>query len=176
MHIKGFKHTGRGPTYGAHKAPTGKAVGKPMCFAEGGMVPRMKTMTDEAMMQTNATEQRDKPLTDLDRVSGGKSPLRPGFKKGGPIKGKMPTRLMKAEGGKVGNVSAAMKAVQALVNRGIPAEKAAAVAAAQHGVDRGAISAEMAKKGLTPNPQMLARGGAPRRGYGSFNRTPRVQS
>lgn len=79
----------------------------------------------------------------------------------------------KAEGGRVGNVSAALKAVQSMVNRGIPAEKAAAVAASQHGVDRAAISSEMAKKGVTPNPALLSKGGSARRSYGSFNRTPR---
>lgn len=175
MHVKGFKHTGRGPIYGAHTAPTGKAIGKPVCFAEGGAV-------DGALVK------RSKPITDEDRAGGGRTPLRSGFKKGGAAKKGNPfakkagalsalkSMTHKAEGGRVGNVAAALKAVQSMVNRGIPAEKAAALAASQHRIDRSAITSEMAKKGVTPDPALLAKGGPARRSYGAFNRTPRIQS
>lgn len=78
--MKGFKPTGNGPKLGhsfssqhGFSGSTGmvKNIGpytrKTPCFAEGG----------------SALTKRDKPATELDVESGGKTPLRPGFKKGG---------------------------------------------------------------------------------------------
>jgi hypothetical protein len=57
-------------------------VGGALGFAKGGHV-KKPSMTTSAMKGGNATVQRDKPTTVEDRVAGGKTPLRSGYKKGG---------------------------------------------------------------------------------------------
>lgn len=135
--MKGFKKTGRGPTYGNFKFPRSTVEVRPhnrslpaKKFADGGAV-------------NGALTKRNNPVTELDAESGGKTPVRPGF----------------ADGGKVGNLGAALRAVRRMVDSGLDPTAAARKAAAMHGVDESQLTRDAAKKGLTPDPAMLARGG-----------------
>ena len=124
--MNGFKPTGYGPSAGFKFPPkfgftgsTGsvtqvspytrrlaKPFVQPKAFADGGFVrednPRMRESSpgDEG----SALVRRAKSYCALDQESGGKTPLRPGYKKGGMAKkGKKPSPMMmkKADGGMV---------------------------------------------------------------------------
>ena len=143
--MKGFKKTGKGPHYGEFKFPRTSVEVRTHSrnlpakkFAEGGLA------------TNGALTKRSQPVTDLDRESGGKSPLRPGF----------------AEGGKTGNLSAALRAVRRMVDSGLDATVAARKAAAAHGVDESALQSSSTKKGMKSDPQMLAIGGPVRQAFG----------
>ena len=106
--MKGFKPTGFGPSAGfkfpARMGFTGSTVNvtqvspytrraakphiAPQHFADGGFVrqdtPRMKV--DVIGDQGSSMVRRAKPYCDADQESGGKSPLRPGYKHGGKLK------------------------------------------------------------------------------------------
>lgn len=93
--MKGFKPTGYGPTAGfkfpASMGFTGSTGAytnvqpyvrrTPRAFKDGGYV--SETVGD----QGHALVQRSRPYTNEDQQSGGKSPLRRGFKKGGKVPG-----------------------------------------------------------------------------------------
>jgi hypothetical protein len=99
--MNGFKPTGYGPSAGfkfpasyGFTGSTGAYTNvqphvrhKPRAFKDGGYV--NKIVGDPG----HATVQRDRPYTNEDQQSGGKTPLRRGFKKGG--------KLHKADGGAV---------------------------------------------------------------------------
>lgn len=106
MKIKGFKNTGNGPKLGhsfSTKSGFSGSTGKTQnvrgytrampkaCYAEGGAVSRR---ADSALID------RSIPVTQFDKESGGKTPLRPGFKGGGFIQKaiKHPGALHKALG------------------------------------------------------------------------------
>lgn len=95
--MKGFKPVGRGPSMGfkfpasmGFTGSTGSVTNvsphvRRKAFANGGFVrqdnPRMKSAV--VGDSGSALVRRSKPTTQLDQESGGRSPLRPGFKKGG---------------------------------------------------------------------------------------------
>jgi hypothetical protein len=146
--MKGFKPTGYGPSsgfkYPARMGFTGstgnitqvspytrrlaKSYVQPQKFAEGGFVrqdsPRMKS--DVIGDQGSALTKRAKPYNALDQESGGKSPLRPGYKKGGMAKKRgalmqmagmnMPMKktMKKADGGKIVRGSSAKSFMESL--------------------------------------------------------------
>jgi len=105
--MKGFKPTGYGPSAGfkfparmGFTGSTGSVTNvspyiRRKAFADGGFVrqdnPRMKS--EEVGDQGSALIRRAKSYNNLDQESGGKTPLRPGFRKGG--------RMKKADGGPV---------------------------------------------------------------------------
>lgn len=128
--MKGFKATGYGPSAGfkfsskhGFTGSTGNVIGvapyvRRKAFADGGFVrqdtPRMKA--DMIGDQGSALVRRARSSTDLDAVSGGKTPIRPGYRNGGMAKrggglmqaaGMMPMRkgkkmpMKKASGGNV---------------------------------------------------------------------------
>ncbi len=99
MNIKGFRPTGFGTKSGfdfsAKRGFTGStgsvtsvaSYTRRKGYATGGFVkegyqPKVEQVGDSG----HATVQRSKPTTNLDQESGGKTPLRPGFKKGGKAK------------------------------------------------------------------------------------------
>lgn len=136
--MKGFKKTGKGPHYGEFQFPRTSVEVRTHSrnlptkkFAEGGLA------------TNGALTKRSKPVTDLDRAAGGKSALRPGY----------------AQGGKTGNLSAALRAVKRMVDSGLDATIAARKAAAAHGVEESALQSSSTKKGMKSDPAMLARGG-----------------
>jgi hypothetical protein len=107
--MKGFRPTGYGPSAG-FKFPTKMGFTgstgaytnvspyvRRKGFANGGFVrqdnPRMKV--DSIGDQGSALVRRARSSNALDQESGGKSPLRPGYKKGG--------RMKKADGGSISN-------------------------------------------------------------------------
>lgn len=111
--MKGFRPTGYGPTAGfkfpASQGFTGSTGAytnvqpyvRRKAFADGGFVrqdtPRMKV--DSVGDQGSGMVRRAKSYCNVDQESGGKSPLRPGYKKGGMAKkpkGKNPNPMMKA--------------------------------------------------------------------------------
>jgi hypothetical protein len=111
--MKGFKPTGYGPSAGfkfpssfGFTGSTGAYTNvqpyvRRKAFADGGFVrqdnPRMKE--DSIGDQGNSMARRAKSYCNVDQESGGKSPLRPGYKKGGMAKkpkGKKPNPMMKA--------------------------------------------------------------------------------
>ena len=104
--MKGFRNTKTGTIYGDFNLSRGSGeiggLGQPLIqrFAEGGLVGRAK------------------PSSELDRVSGGKTPLRPGYSCGGKAKKKY------AEGGKVKGLSKLMKARKELRKSMTASEKA----------------------------------------------------
>lgn len=91
--MKGFKHTGKGPKYGSFsfssKAGFTGSTGKQQevrgyvrsipkkKFSHGGPVTTPMASGDSSVIK------RTKPVTSFDAEHGGKSPLRPGFNKGG---------------------------------------------------------------------------------------------
>lgn len=94
--MKGFKPTGYGPTKGftfsskhGFTGSTGSVTNvagytRRKGYASGGIVkegyqPKVESVGDSG----HATVRRNKPSTDLDQETGGKTPLRPGFKSGG---------------------------------------------------------------------------------------------
>lgn len=96
MSIKGFRPTGYGPKSGfsfsssqGFTGSTGQVTNvsgyaRRKGYAKGGFVkegyqPKVERVGDSG----HATVHRNKPTTSLDQESGGRSPLRPGFKKGG---------------------------------------------------------------------------------------------
>jgi hypothetical protein len=121
--MNGFKPTGYGPSAGfkfpASMGFTGstgsvtqvspytrrlaKPIIQPKAFADGGFVrqdnPRMKESSPGD--SGSALVRRARSYCALDQESGGKTPLRPGYKKGGMAKkGKKPIPMMKkADGG-----------------------------------------------------------------------------
>lgn len=161
--MKGFKPTGNGPKSGhsfGSKAGFSGSTGrrqevrtysrhtpKRHKFAEGGVV--------KVADPSSSVVRRDKPVTDFDAEHGGKSPLRPGYAKGGMAKKKS----CYAEGGRVGTVGAAIKTVKQLMSGGMSAPEAAKKAAAKHNTSPTKVTKELPKKGLTGDPQMLAQGG-----------------
>lgn len=161
--MKGFKPTGNGPKNGhsfsskaGFSGSTGRqqeirsysrSVPKRHKFAEGGVV--------KVADPSSSVVRRDRPVTAFDAEHGGKSPLAPGYRKGGMAKKKD----CYAEGGRVGNVGAAIKMVKTLMSSGESAQSAAKKAAAKHGVSAEKVSAQLPKKGMAGDPQMLARGG-----------------
>lgn len=86
--MKGFTHTGRGPKAGHDFSKAGAPKGQ-KCFAEGGEVSNA-TPGNSAVLRKESSNQ-------LDVENGGKTPLRPGFNRGGNL-GKY---LHKARGGKI---------------------------------------------------------------------------
>lgn len=108
--MKGFKPTGYGPTSGfkfpASMGFTGSTGAytnvqpyvrrAPRAFKDGGYVSQMVGDQGHALVQ------RSRPYTNEDQESGGKSPLRRGFKKGGMVPGppsmKKNPNPMKAKG------------------------------------------------------------------------------
>lgn len=54
-------------------------------YADGGVVRQDAMKTSTIGDQGNATTQRDRPTSVQDQESGGKSPLRPGYKTGGGV-------------------------------------------------------------------------------------------
>lgn len=109
--MKGFKPTGYGPSAGfkfpARMGFTGSTGAytnvspytRRKAFADGGVVrqdnPRMKS--EVIGDQGSALIRRAKPYNNLDQESGGKSPLRPGYRRGGRAK----KRMRKAGGGRM---------------------------------------------------------------------------
>jgi hypothetical protein len=108
--MKGFKPTGYGPSPGfkfpAKMGFTGSTGAytnvqpyvRRKAFADGGFVrqdmPRMKV--DSIGDQGSGMVRRAKSYCNVDQESGGKSPLRPGYKKGGMAKkAKSPNPMMK---------------------------------------------------------------------------------
>ena len=78
----------RGKTRREQEAALGlKKGGRPMKKAKGGPV------VTKGKEPGHALQQRDEPSNDMDQESGGRSPLRPGFKKGG--------KPYKAKGGRI---------------------------------------------------------------------------
>lgn len=118
--MKGFKPTGYGPSAGfkfpasyGFTGSTGAYTNvqpyvrmKPRAFKDGGYV--SKTVGDAG----HALVQRDRPTTNEDQQSGGKSPLRRGFKKGG--------RMKKANGGAVSMPGALSNADREYLRRATP--------------------------------------------------------
>jgi len=167
--MKGFKHTGRGPKMGHSFSPKagfthsgtnkqnvkGYTRGIPKVatktkFATGGMV------TAPMASGGSALTRRTKPVTGFDQEGGGKSPLRPGFNKGG--------KACYAEGGKVETVGAAIRMVKQLMSQGNSASDAAAKAARRYGVRADQLKAATPAGptgggGIPAEKQMLARGG-----------------
>lgn len=107
--MKGFKPTGRGMSsgfkYPSQMGFTGSTGGVMNVsgytrrkFADGGFVrqdtPRMET---GSLDEGSALIRRARSSTNLDEVSGGKTPIRPGYKKGGKIM--MKKKMKKADGG-----------------------------------------------------------------------------
>jgi hypothetical protein len=108
--MKGFKPTGYGPSSGfkfparmGFTGSTGSVTSvapytRRKAFADGGFVrqdnPRMKS--ESVGDSGSALQRRSRPTTQLDAESGGRSPLRPGFKRGGKLK-----KMRKADGGYV---------------------------------------------------------------------------
>lgn len=82
--MKGFKNTTRtrsGHTFSSGPREVGPYLRRsPMRKAVGGVVD-----TGSGNPVGNALTQRTPPISALDAVSGGKTPLRPGFKSGGSI-------------------------------------------------------------------------------------------
>jgi hypothetical protein len=137
--------------------PVGKKTIKH--FADGGFVAKMQTSKMDA--DDSSVIKRTKPVTEFDSEHGGTSPLRPGFKKGGPIaKGKM-GKPCYADGGKVATVGTAIKMIKALMARGESVESATAKAANRYGLSK----TDVAPKAPPPggDPQLLANGGMPMR-------------
>lgn len=107
--MKGFKPTGFGPSAGfkfpASQGFTGSTGAytnvqpyvRRKAFANGGFVredtPRMKV--DSIGDQGSSMVGRAKSYCNVDQQSGGKSPLRPGYKKGGMAKAKNANPMMK---------------------------------------------------------------------------------
>lgn len=192
--MKGFKHTGRGPKSGHSFSPkagfTHSGTSKQnvkgytrnvpkRAFASGGMV------TAPQASSSSALTRRTKPVTGFDKEAGGKSPLRPGFKAGGMIKGipdfeqaHNPIKAHKhlpetegynkggkacyAEGGKVETLGAAIRMVKQLMNQGNSASDAATKAARRYGVSPSQLKTPTGPTGgggLPAEKQMLARGG-----------------
>lgn len=132
--MKGFKPTGYGPTAGfkypssmGFKGSTGAYTNvspyvRRKGYANGGFVrednPRMKEATIGD--QGSALIRRARSSNNLDQESGGKTPIRPGYKKGGKAK-----RMHKADGGGVKKRSnlkgfwASVADVPALMKEGI---------------------------------------------------------
>lgn len=98
--MKGFKPTGYGPRNGfdfpasfGFTGSTGTTTNvRPHVrrYASGGAVRAGKMKTEHPGTPGHATVQRTRPSTALDQAAGGRTPLRPGFKRGG-----------RADGGKV---------------------------------------------------------------------------
>lgn len=192
--MKGFKHTGRGPKMGhsfsskagfTHSGTSKQNVkgytrsAPKRKFATGGMVTAPMASGDSSVIK------RTKPVTGFDAEHGGKGPLRPGFKKGGmlkgfgedeaqnnPIKGFKPNpeppgfnkggKACYAEGGKVATTGAAIKMMKELMKRGNSAEDAASKAARRYGVSPAQVKAPSGPTGgggMPAEKQMLARGG-----------------
>jgi hypothetical protein len=165
--MKGFKKTGNGPRYGkfafSPKAGFSSSTGKRQevrsysrsvpakhKFAAGGMVTAPMASGDSAVIK------RTKPVTGFDAEAGGKSPLRPGFNKGG--------KACYAEGGKVATTGAAIKMMKQLMKQGNSHEQAAQKAAQRYGVAKSAVampSGPTGGGGMPAEKQMLARGGLP---------------
>lgn len=160
----GFKKTGKGPKYGSFSFPSGAGFthsgtskqnvkgytrsAPKRKFATGGMV------TAPMSSSSSALTRRDKPVTGFDKEAGGKSPLRPGFNKGG--------KACYAEGGKVATTGAAIKMMKELMKRGNSAEDAAAKAARRYGVSPSSVKSSPGPTGgggMPAEKQMLARGG-----------------
>lgn len=111
--MKGFKPTGYGPREGFHfpashgfTGSTGNVTNvspytrrlakphiKPQAFAEGGYVRQTGSLDEGSSMVRRA-----RSYNNADQESGGKTPLRPGYKKGGSTKKKV---MKKADGGHV---------------------------------------------------------------------------
>lgn len=101
--MKGFKPTGFGPSAGfkfpaklGFTGSTGAYTNvqpyvRRRAFADGGYVSKTVGDTGSALVR------RARPYTEEDRESGGKTPLRPGFKNGG----KHAKKMRKADGGAV---------------------------------------------------------------------------
>ena len=161
--MKGFKHTGRGPKMGhsfsrkagfTHSGTNKQNVrgytrDAPKCnFAAGGMVISPMASNDSSVIK------RKMPVTGFDAEHGGKSPLRPGFNKGG--------RACYAEGGKVETLGAAIRMIKQLMARGNSASDATAKAARRYNVKPSQLlvpSNPIGGGGLPAEKQMLARGG-----------------
>ena len=159
--MKGFKHTGNGPKSGHHfSSKSGfshsgtrkqdvrgytRNTPKPK-FAEGGSVARRAN---------SDLTSRSQPVSQFDKDHGGKTPLRPGFNKGG--------KACYAEGGKVNSMGAAIRMVKELVKRGDSHEAAARKAATRYGVSPGAVTGNVKPSGPATggDPQLLAKGGRP---------------
>lgn len=92
----------------------------PLKLAKGGKV--------ESMPDGNAATLRNEPANQMDAETGGKSPLRPGFSKGGRMKKALGGPVRAAKGGALAAVgktvkSAAEKKVAAAKPKGAPARK-----------------------------------------------------
>lgn len=158
--MKGFKPTGFGPKAGfvfsAKQGFTGSTGAytnvqpyvRRKAFANGGFV-RQDTprMTESSPGDSgSALVRRAKSYCALDQESGGKTPLRPGYKKGGMAKKKMPMKkdpnpMMKADGGTVS--MSALSQVGRMRKRAKPPASASMVKekfAADGGMVRGSSS------------------------------------
>lgn len=168
--MKGFKSTGRGPkmghSFGAKHGFThsgtnkqnvrGYSRGVPKVatktkFASGGMVTAPMASGDSSVTK------RAKPVTSFDSEHGGKSPLRPGFNKGG--------KACYADGGKVATTGAAIKMMKELMKRGNSAGDAARKAATRYGVSQQEVSSQVAPPAPASKP-LLAGGGSIRAAVG----------
>lgn len=147
--MNGFKNTKTGPIYGDFNLSKGtpKCGEMPQRFATGGLVSRAE------------------PSNELDAESGGKTPLRPGYSRGGKAKKKY------AEGGKVGALRGVKK--QLAESRKKAEREAFAKSFTEEGRDTRSFNYGNAKVTPTRDAKTgrFAKGGMV--GCG-FNRTPMI--
>lgn len=118
----------------------------PQKFAHGGAVRREPASPQfiekcAPLKGGHCAELRTKPVTDFDKVHGGKGPLKPGY----------------AEGGKVSSIGTAIKLMKQLIAQGNSHDAAVDKAARRFNVDRSDLKG--AEFRPTESAQVLARGG-----------------